>query len=276
MIRYEDLAEKVSQYHPDAPMEMIQRGYVVSAKYHKGQVRMNGEPYLTHPLEVANILAELKLDAITVTAGLLHDVLEDTLMTAEELRTQFGDEVYQLVDGVTKIAQVYLTSRQQKQAENFRKMLLAMVSDIRVLFVKLADRLHNMRTLQYLPPERRDRISVEALEIYAPLAHRLGMAKIRGELEDLAFSFLDPAAYQNTVALIEARRAVNVDFMVETTKVIEKELVEHHIPARIESPIKRIYGIYNKMRRQKITIDELFDFIAIRVITDSVRNCYTI
>jgi GTP diphosphokinase / guanosine-3',5'-bis(diphosphate) 3'-diphosphatase len=276
MIRYEDLAEKVSRYHPDAPIELIQRGYVVSAKYHKGQVRMNGEPYLTHPLEVANILAELKLDVITVTAGLLHDVLEDTLMSPEELRRQFGDEVFLLVDGVTKIAQVYLTSRQQKQAENFRKMLLAMVGDIRVLFVKLADRLHNMRTLQYLSPDKRERISLETLEIYAPLAHRLGMAKIRGELEDLAFSFLEPAAYQNTVALIEARRAVNRDFVEEAEKIITRELTEHNIPARLESRTKRIYGVYTKMKRQKISIDEVFDFIAIRVITDNVRNCYTI
>jgi GTP diphosphokinase / guanosine-3',5'-bis(diphosphate) 3'-diphosphatase len=276
MIRYEDLAEKVNRYHPEAPIEMIQRGYVVSAKYHKGQVRMNGEPYLTHPLEVANILAELKLDVVTVTAGLLHDVLEDTLMTPEELRKQFGDEVYLLVDGVTKIAQVYLTSRQQKQAENFRKMLLAMVSDIRVLFVKLADRLHNMRTLQYLSPDRRERISLETLEIYAPLAHRLGMAKIRGELEDLAFSFLDPVAYQNIVSLIEARRTVNQDFTTEAERIISRELEEHKIPARLESRTKRIYGIHSKMKRQKISIDEVFDFIAIRVITDTVRNCYTI
>jgi GTP diphosphokinase / guanosine-3',5'-bis(diphosphate) 3'-diphosphatase len=276
MIRYEDLAEKVSRYHPDVPLEIIQRGYVVSAKYHKGQVRMNGEPYLSHPLEVANILAELKLDVVTVTAGLLHDVLEDTLISPEELRKQFGTEVYQLVDGVTKIAQVYLTSRQQKQAENFRKMLLAMVSDIRVLFVKLADRLHNMRTLQYLPPDRRERISQETLEIYAPLAHRLGMAKIRGELEDLAFSFLDPVAYQNTVSLIETRRAVNQDFVEETKQIIAGELGEHNIPARLESRTKRIYGVYSKMKRQKIGIDEVFDFIAIRVITDSEKNCYTI
>ena len=276
MIRYEDLAEKIRRYHPDAPMEMIQRGYVVSAKYHKGQVRMNGEPYLTHPLEVANILAELKLDVVTVTAGLLHDVLEDTLMSPEELKRQFGDEVFQLVDGVTKIAQVQLTSRHQKQAENFRKMLLAMIGDVRVLFVKLADRLHNMRTLQYLPPERRERISLETMEIYAPLAHRLGMAKIRGELEDLAFSFLDPVAYQNTVAQIEARRAVTEDFIHEAESIISRELKEHGIPARTESRIKRIYGIYNKMRRQKISIDEVFDFVAVRVITDTVRNCYTI
>ena len=276
MIRYEDLAEKVLRYHPETALEMIQRGYVVSAKYHKGQVRMNGEPYLTHPLEVANILAEFKLDLVTVTSGLLHDVLEDTLMSDEELKKQFGEEVYQIVDGVTKISQVHFTSRHQKQAENFRKMLLAMIGDIRVLFVKLADRLHNMRTLQYLPPDRRERISRETLEIYAPLAHRLGMAKIRGELEDLAFSFLEPAAYQNTVSLIEARRAVSQDFIGETIKVIEREMAEHHIPARIESRIKRIYGVYNKMRRQKISIDEVFDFIAIRVITDTVRNCYTI
>src|SRR4030095_4437598 len=275
MIRYEDLAEKVSRYHSAAALELIQRGYVVSAKFHKGQVRMNGEPYLTHPLEVANILAELKLDATTVTAGLLHDVLEDTLVSPEELRKQFGDEVYQIVDGVTKISQVQFTSRHEKQAENFRKMLLAMVGDIRVLFVKLADRLHNMRTLQYLPPDRRERISLETLEIYAPLAHRLGMAKIRGELEDLAFSFLDPVAYQNTVALIEARRAVSQTFIEETKKVIADELAEHRIPARLESRIKRISGVHQKMRRQKISIDEVFDFIAIRVITDTVKNCYT-
>jgi len=275
MIRFEDLAEKVLRYHPEA-LEIIQRGYVASAKFHKGQLRMNGEPYLTHPLEVANILAELKLDAGTVTAGLLHDVLEDTLMSPEELRKQFGDEVYQVVDGVTKISQVYFSSRHEKQAENFRKMLLAMVGDIRVLFVKLADRLHNMRTLQYLPPDRRERIARETLEIYAPLAHRLGMARIRGELEDLAFSFLDPVAYQNTVSLIETRRAVSQDFIEETKSVIASELAEYNIPARLESRIKRIYGVYNKMRRQKISIDEVFDFIAIRVITDTVKNCYTI
>ncbi len=276
MIRYEDLAEKVSRYHPGESIEMIQRGYVISAKYHKGQVRMNGEPYLSHPLEVANILAELKLDVVTVTAGLLHDVLEDTLVSPEELRKQFGDEVYQLVDGVTKIAQVYLASSHQKQAENFRKMLLAMVSDIRVLFVKLADRLHNMRTLQYLSPDRRERISLETLEIYAPLAHRLGMSKIRGELEDLAFSFLDPVAYQNTVALIETRRSVNQDFVKETEAIIAKELGERRIPARLESRTNRIYGIYAKMKKQKISIDEVFDLVAIRVITDSISNCYTI
>jgi len=276
MIRYEDLVDKVRQWHPDASIEMIQRGYVVSAKYHKGQLRMNGEPYLTHPIEVANILAGLKLDAVTVTAGLLHDVLEDTLMPPEDLRKQFGEEVYQLVDGVTKISQVQFTSKHQKQADNFRKMLLAMVSDIRVLFVKLADRLHNMRTLQYLSPESRERISRETLEVYAPLAHRLGMSRIRGELEDLAFSFLDPDAYQKTVALIESRRAVDRGFILEAEQIIEKELAEHGIPAQIESRIKGIYGIYSKMKRQKISIDEVFDFIAIRVITDTVRNCYTI
>ncbi len=276
MIRYEDLAEAILRYNPNASLETVQRGYVVSAKYHKGQVRMNGEPYLTHPLEVAYILAEMRLGVVPATTGLLHDVLEDTLMSPEELRKQFGEEVYQIVDGVTKISQVQFTSQHEKQAENFRKMLLAMVSDIRILFVKLADRLHNMRTLQFLPPERRERISRETLEIYSPLAHRLGMAKVRGELEDLAFSFLDPAAYQNTVALIEARRAVSEDFIEEVKQAIAAELEEHHIPARLESRIKRIYGVYNKMRRQKISIDEVFDFIAIRVITDSVKNCYMI
>jgi len=276
MIRYEDLAEKIRANHPDAPLDLVQRGYVVSAKYHKGQVRMNGEPYLTHPLEVANILAELRLGAVTVTAGLLHDVLEDTLMSPEELRLQFGDEVSQIVEGVTKISQVQFSTQYEKQAENFRKMLLAMVSDIRILFVKLADRLHNMRTLQYLPSERRERISRETLEIYAPLAHRMGMARIRGELEDLAFSFLDAVSYQNTVALIEARRAVSQDFIDEAKRAISAELAEQGIPARLENRIKRIYGVHQKMKRQKIEIDQVYDFIAIRVITDTVKNCYTI
>ncbi|MDR0311366.1 MAG: bifunctional (p)ppGpp synthetase/guanosine-3',5'-bis(diphosphate) 3'-pyrophosphohydrolase [Acidobacteriota bacterium] len=274
MIRYEDIAEKVARYHPGDSVEMIQRGYVVSAKYHKGQLRMNGEPYLTHPLEVANILAEMEMDAVTVTAGLLHDVLEDTLISPDELRKQFGEEVYRLVDGVTKIAQMRLSSKQQKQAETFRKMLSAMTRDIRVLFLKLADRLHNMRTLQHLSPERRERISLETLELYAPLAHRLGMAKIRGELEDIAFSFLHPAAYQSTVAQIEAKRTVNQNFIMEAEKAISQALTERNIPVRLESRVKRIYSVYAKMKRQKISIDEVYDFIAIRVITDVNDNCY--
>ena len=276
MIRYEDIAEKVLRYHPDDSVEMIQRGYVVSAKYHKGQLRVNGEPYLTHPLEVANILAEMKLDAVTVTAGLLHDVLEDTLIPPEELRKQFGEDVYLLVEGVTKIAQMRLLSRRQKQAATFKKMLLAMVHDIRVLFVKLADRLHNMRTLQHLPPDRRERISRETLDIYAPLAHRLGMTRVRGELEDLAFSFLDPAAYQNTVAQIEARRTISQDFIAEAEKIIRNALAGNKISARLENRIKRIYSVYAKMKQQKITIDEVYDFIAIRVITDTKDSCYSI
>jgi GTP pyrophosphokinase len=231
---------------------------------------------LTHPLEVANILAEMEMDAVTVTAGLLHDVLEDTLISPDELRKQFGEEVYRLVDGVTKIAQMRLLSKQQKQAEVFRKMLSAMVRDIRVLFLKLADRLHNMRTLQHLSPDRRERISLETLELYAPLAHRLGMAKIRGELEDIAFSFLNPAAYQNTVAQIEAKRTVNQNFVAEAEKAILKALAERNIPARLESRVKRIYSVYAKMKRQKISIDEVYDFIAIRVITDIADNCYRV
>ena len=276
MIRFEDIAEKVARYHPDDSVEMIQRGYVVSAKYHKGQLRVNGEPYLTHPLEVANILAEMKMDAVTVTAGLLHDVLEDTLIPPEELRKQFGEDVFLLVDGVTKIAQMRLLSKQQKQAETFRKMLEAMVQDIRVLFLKLADRLHNMRTLQHLSPDKRERISLETLELYAPLAHSLGMARVRGELEDIAFSFLNPAAYQDTVAQIEARRTVHQGFITEAENTIRDVLAGQNIPARLESRIKRIYSICAKMKQQKISIDEVYDFIAIRVITDTSENCYNI
>ena len=192
MIRLEDILAKVEKHHPGDNLDLIRRAYIFSAKEHKGQVRASGEPYLTHPLEVANILAEMKMDAVTVSVGLLHDVVEDTLVSLEDVEKIFGPEVAHIVDGVTKISQIQFTSKEEKQAENFRKMLLAMTDDIRVIMVKFADRLHNMRTLQYLSGERREAIARETMEIYAPLANRLGMGKIRGELEDLAFSYLEP------------------------------------------------------------------------------------
>ncbi|MCY3778342.1 MAG: HD domain-containing protein, partial [Candidatus Aminicenantes bacterium] len=212
MIRYEDLEEKVLNHYPSADLESLRKAYVFSAREHKDQVRQSGEPYLSHPLEVANILAEMRLDEACVSVGLLHDVVEDTLTPIEMIHDYFGEEISHLVDGVTKISRIQFSSREQRQAENFRKLLLAMVDDVRVILIKLADRLHNMRTLQYLAPNKRRDIAQETLDIYAPIAHRLGMAKIREELEALAFANLDQAAYQDLTAQIEKQKSESREF----------------------------------------------------------------
>ncbi len=274
MIRLEDILAKVSKHHPEDNLDLIRRAYIFSAKEHKGQVRASGEPYLTHPLEVANILAEMKMDAVTVSVGLLHDVVEDTLVSREDVETVFGPEVAHIVDGVTKISQIQFTSKEAKQAENFRKMLLAMTDDIRVIMVKFADRIHNMRTLEYLSADRREAIARETMEIYGPLANRLGMGKVRGELEDLAFSYLDPKAYQELKEVVERKRRSHEAFLSEVRKAIEDQLKEHEIPCRIESRVKRLYSIHVKLKKQKITIDQVFDLLALRIITDSIKNCY--
>jgi GTP pyrophosphokinase len=276
MIRYEDLEEKVIQYQPSADLSLLRKAYIFSAREHKGQVRQSGEPYLTHPLEVANILAELRLDVACVSVGLLHDVVEDTLTDIHTIREYFGGDIAHLVDGVTKIGLIPFSSREEQQAENFRKLLLAMVDDIRVILVKLADRLHNMRTLEHLPPEKQKRIAQETLDIYAPIALRLGMARIRGELEDLAFSYLDPEAHRKLVEEVEAKKAASEEF-VERVKVrLSEVLNEQGIEARLQNRIKRLYSIYQKMRRQRIGLNQVYDFIAIRVLVDSVRDCYTV
>lgn len=275
MIRYEDLEEKIRRNHPSADLDLLRRAYIFSAREHKGQMRLSGEPYLSHPLEVANILAEMRLDVVCVSVGLLHDVVEDTLTDREKIEELFGPDVAHLVDGVTKLAKIGFSSRHHRQAENFRKLLLAMIDDIRVILIKLADRLHNMRTLQHMKAGKRKEISQETIEIYAPIAHRLGMAKIRGELEDLAFSYLDPVSYQNILAQVEAKKA-NVDaFVADVTKTIRGRLEEHEIIAEIQRRIKRIYSINLKMLRQKITLEQVYDFIAIRILVDSVKDCYT-
>lgn len=274
MIRLEEILDRVGKYHPGDNLELVRRAYIFSAKEHKGQLRASGEPYLTHPLEVANLLAEMKMDAVTVGVGLLHDVVEDTLVSLDKIEELFGSEVAHIVDGVTKISQIQFTSKEEKQAENFRKMLLAMTDDIRVIMVKFADRLHNMRTLAYLPADRREAIARETMDIYAPLANRLGMGKIRGELEDLAFSYLDPKAYQELKDLVERKRKVHEAFLAEVTKIVEKTMKEHDIPCFTESRIKRLYSIHQKLRKQRITIDQVFDLLALRIITDSVKNCY--
>src|SRR5712691_3979591 len=274
MIRLEEILDRVEKHHPGDNLDLIRRAYIFSAKEHKGQVRASGEPYLTHPLEVANLLAEMKMDAVTVSVGLLHDVVEDTLTTLGKIEELFGAEVAHIVDGVTKISQIQFTSKEEKQAENFRKMLLAMTDDIRVIMVKFADRLHNMRTLDALPPERQQKIAQETLDIYAPLANRLGMGKVRGELEDLAFSYLDSKAYQELKDIVERNRRKHEAFLAEVTKLIEDKMREHEIPCVTESRTKRLYSIYLKLKKQRITVDQVYDLLALRIITDNVRNCY--
>src|SRR5262245_33214231 len=267
MIRLEDILAKVDKHHPGDNLDLIRRAYIFSAKEHKGQVRASGEPYLTHQLEVSNLLAEMKMDAITVSVGLLHDVVEDTLVSLDDVEKLFGAEVAHIVDGVTKISQIQFTSKEEKQAENFRKMLLAMTDDIRVIMVKFADRLHNMRTLSYLPADRREAIARETLEIYAPLANRLGMGKIRGELEDLAFSYLDPRAYQELKELVEKDRKKREAFLAEVTRIVQDKMREHGIPCFTESRTKRLYSIFLKLKKQRITVDQVYDLLAIRIIT---------
>ncbi|MBA2735053.1 MAG: bifunctional (p)ppGpp synthetase/guanosine-3',5'-bis(diphosphate) 3'-pyrophosphohydrolase [Acidobacteria bacterium] len=276
MIRIEDIVEKVGRNHPQADLDLLRRAYFFSAREHKGQMRASGEPYLVHPLEVANILADMRLDEISVSTGLLHDVVEDTLVDLETIRKYFGDEVTLLVDGLTKISQISNVSHEEQQAENVRKMLLAMVNDVRVVLVKLADRLHNMRTLQHLKPEKRKRIAQETMDIYAPIAHRLGMGKLRGELEDLAFQHLHPEDYRELTVQLETRRPVNEAFLKEITASIEEQMHESDVPyVRIEGRIKRLYSIWKKLQIQKIDLNQVYDLVAARVITpNEVRYCY--
>jgi GTP diphosphokinase / guanosine-3',5'-bis(diphosphate) 3'-diphosphatase len=275
MIRFEDILNKVEGYYKAEDIHLLRAAYLFSAMVHKGQVRKSGEPYLAHPLEVANILAELHLDVICVATGLLHDVVEDTATTLEEIEQRFGKEIAHLVDGLTKISQIGYASREESQAETVRKMLLAMIDDIRVVLVKLVDRLHNMRTLEYLPAEKRRRKAEETLDIYAPIAHRLGMGKIRSELEDLAFRYLYPNDYNNLQAVVERRRPELEKGIEEIKTIINKKMVEAGVPlVRIESRVKRVYSIFLKLKRQKITIDQVYDLMAIRLITSNIRDCY--
>lgn len=275
MIRFEDIVEKIETAHPDADIGLLRRAYLFSAREHGDQVRKSGEPYLVHPLEVANILAELKLDVVTVAVGLLHDVVEDTLTTLEIIEEYFGKEIAHLVDGLTKIANIPASSVEEKQAENLRKMLLAMVDDVRVILVKLADRLHNMRTLQYLPLEKRRRIAQETLDVYAPIAHRLGMAKVRSELDNLAFKHLEPEEYAKLDEMVEKKRAELEPFLEKTAARIAAELKENKIPiVDIHGRVKRLYSIYRKLKRQKNTLNEVYDLVAVRIITDTLKDCY--
>jgi GTP diphosphokinase / guanosine-3',5'-bis(diphosphate) 3'-diphosphatase len=275
MIRFETLLEKVRSYSPEADLELLRRAYVFSALEHKGQIRHSGEPYLVHPLEVADFLADMKLDVAAVAAGLLHDVVEDTLTTPERIEELFGAEISHIVEGVTKIGAIPFSSSEERQAENFRKMLLAMVDDIRVILVKLADRLHNMRTLRHLPDDRRIKIAQETLDIYAPIANRLGMSKVKNELEELAFKYLEPKAYEGLRTRVEAKRKTAEAVIDELTKTLSAKLQSAQVPViKLDGRIKRLYSIHLKLKRQKIDLERVYDFVALRVITQSVKDCY--
>src|ERR1700722_8532140 len=275
MIRFEDLLEKVRAYSPDADVELLRRAYVFSAFEHRGQVRHSGEPYLIHPLAVADVLADMKLDAVAIAAGLLHDVVEDTLTTIESIRELFGPEVAHVVEGVTKISAMPFSSSEARQAESFRKMLLAMVDDIRVILVKLADRLHNMRTLNHLPDDKRIKIAQETRDIYAPIANRLGMSKVKNELEELSFRYLEPEAYETLRVKGDAKRRAAEGLIEELKKKITATLAEAQVPVvEIDGRIKRLWSINQKLKRQRIEIEQVYDFIALRIVTDDVKDCY--
>src|SRR6201988_3166682 len=275
MIRFEDLLEKVRAYSPDADVELLRRAYVFSGFGHRGQVRHSGEPYLIHPLAVADFLADIKLDAVTIAAGLLHDVVEDTLTTIERIRELFGPEVAHVVEGVTKISAIPFSSSEERQAENFRKMLLAMVDDIRVIFVKLADRLHNMRTLNHLSEERRIKIAQETRDIYAPIANRLGMSKVKNELEELSFRYLEPQTYEALRAKVDAKRPATEGVIERLKSTVAATLHESQVPlVEIDGRIKRLWSISQKLKKQRIELDQVYDFIALRIITSSVKDCY--
>ena len=275
MIRFETIRDRVRAYQPDADFDLLRRAYVVAAQAHGGQVRRSGEPYLTHPLEVAAILADLKLDIVSVACGLLHDVVEDTEVTGEEIERRFGRDVSRVIAGLTKLSRVDFSSAEANQAENVRKMVIAMTDDTRVILIKLADRLHNMRTLDYLREEKRQRIANETLEVYAPIAGRLGIGRIEAELQDLALRHLEPQTYRVLEARVKAKKRWAEDFIRDISRTLRKQLQAERIPGQLSGRTKSIYSIYRKMHRQQIELDQMYDFIALRLVTDTVPHCYT-
>jgi len=274
--RFDALLRLVHANRPNEDISLIRKAWEFCVQHHEGQLRASGEPYIIHPLKVAEVLAEMKMDATAISAGLLHDSVEDTSATTEQVQREFGDQVAHIVEGVTKIDKIQFANRVDRQAENVRKMLLAMVTDVRVVLIKLADRLHNMRTLEHLKPERQESIARETLDIYAPLAHRLGMGKLRGELEDLAFRYTDPVSFEKVSAAVEARRVEGEQFLHMVEDTIVEQLRENGISARVEWRIKRLYSIFQKLDRQKISFDQVYDLLAIRVITQDVGACYAV
>ena len=278
---YQDLISRVKKYHPSDDISLIEKAYKVAYEAHKTQVRKSGEPYIIHPLCVAIILADLELDKETIVAGLLHDVVEDTILTAEEIRKEFGPDVELLVDGVTKLQQLQLSrgeggdvDKLEMQAENLRKMFLAMAKDIRVIMIKLADRLHNMRTLKHMPPEKQQRIARETMDIYAPIAQRLGISRIKVELDDLSLKYLEPEVYYDLVDKIAVRKSVREKYIQSIVDEVSEHIRTAGIKAKVDGRVKHFFSIYKKMKNQNKTIDQIYDLFAVRIIVDTVKDCY--
>jgi GTP pyrophosphokinase len=274
MIRLADILSKVETYHPGADADLIKRAYVFAAKAHDGQMRRSGDPYVVHPLSVASIITDLRLDVPSVCAGLLHDCVEDTSVTVDELGQVFSPEVAFLVDGVTKLGKIAWSTREERQAENFRKMLLAMARDIRVILVKLADRLDNMRTMDHMPAEKQERIARETMDIYAPLANRLGIMWIKCELEDLAFKYLEPVDFENLRVALAKTEKERHKYIVEVEKLIHKEMEAAGVPCLVKGRAKHVWSIHQKMKKMGGDLEQIHDAIGFRVVTDSVRQCY--
>ena len=268
------ILEAVKSYQPNADTDLIRRAYKLADAAHKGQKRVSGEDYIIHPLAVAKILTDLQIDDITISAAILHDVVEDTTHTLDEMRERFGDEVAMLIDGVTKLGRIQYKSKEEQQLESYRKMFLAMAKDIRVIMIKLADRLHNMRTLKYMREDKQKRIARETIEIYAPLANRLGISNVKWELEDLCLRYLDPKAYYDLVESVKQKRQERQAFIDEAHEQIVEKLEEAHITAEIQGRAKHFYSIYKKMKRDQKDISEIYDLSALRVLVDSVKDCY--
>jgi len=274
IIRINDIIDEVLSHHPEADISLIQRAYVFSAQSHEGQVRLSGEPYLSHPLEVAYLLAQMGLDPVAVACGLLHDTVEDTHATLDDLDEIFGEEVTDIINGVTKLSQISFDKKIDQQAEYIRKMMLAMAKDIRVILVKLADRVHNMRTLGFMKPESQKRVAQETLEIFAPLAGRLGMGHIKAELEDLAFFYLEPEIYHRIQDGLARKRGERERYIKEVTKIINDNLAAHHLTGEVKGRPKHYYGIYRKMQAQQISLEQVYDLIAFRIILSTIPECY--
>ncbi len=274
--KFASLLDEVHANRPGDDLDIIRRAWLFCLRQHEDQKRASGDPYVVHPLEVALVLAEIKMDSTAIAAGLLHDAVEDTDVTSAEIEDQFGEQVAHIVEGVTKLDKIKFANREDHQAENIRKMLLAMVTDVRVVLIKLADRLHNMRTLAPLPPEKRQKIARETLDVYAPLAHRLGMGKLRGELEDLAFRYTDAYAYNELASEVENLRGVNEGFLASIVHDIRQLLHDNNRDARVDSRIKRLYSIQQKMQTQKLSLDQVYDLLAVRVICKNKEDCWSI
>ncbi|OGP08964.1 MAG: GTP pyrophosphokinase [Deltaproteobacteria bacterium RIFCSPLOWO2_12_FULL_43_16] len=278
MVRLEDIVDKISSYNPTADIELIKRAYIFSAKVHQGQMRVSGEPYLNHIIEVAHILTDMQMDVVTVIAGILHDTVEDTLTTLDKIKELFGDEVATLVDGVTKIGKISFDrqgmSGEERQAENFRKMIIAMAQDIRVIMIKLADRLHNMRTLSVLSPEKRTKIAQETMDIYAPIANRLGIGWIKTELEDLAFNYLKPEPYKELQERLTTEKEERERYIHEVKAIIEKRLAEYNLKAEVTGRPKHLYSIHTKMLKDGLSFEHIYDILAFRIMVSTVKECY--